>query len=692
MVNKEYDYIDFARYAFETEVDSKSYFYESYFCYENPTNDLKYSSDWKYTDCFHCGHCGNSYPIKDLTFKNQTIQCECGEVTSLSDIRPYKTNHNYHNNGEIDKLIHNVNNGTLNKFNVPTIMDNNEFYCPECHEIKNIFTNKKECGYLYCDCGASYTFDECKLQDFKGSIMSCTGDIFFDEDKISISIIKGLANTNRFNKYYWSTGITRATIKLKTGYSYQSNTGCCYSEFNKAWKRYHTKNSNAPKMFNATYNSFSWEHFNDLCYLKIRQLQVKYVNHPNLVRFIQKNKYKLLNMIRYNLTKHIDDYLTNYYNTKLGLSYRIKSFREIVNLYESTDTSEIVSLDPSHPFTVNFADKYTNDAFHMLVLHNRFINADYTNLLKTLPRTFDFLKYNDISNKYTKFNRETNQPIYDLCNAFTKVSKSLRKKITNDIINAYEPLQYNDKFFVFLTIAEQFKNKENVNKLYNLMMSDKRDYSVYHANVNLNFWFKFRDEKYISNIKTTKEFLEKLRYMRDSIYTIQRIKKVYGEDWSEDSVKFHNEKQFHDDLVAIVNSEHFKELQDAKRKAELSEPFKMEDEVFELQNKDITIALNEYELSKIGSEMHICVGGYGNDVRNHGCRIAYIKHEDEYMACLELRVSSKKKEKTYTLCQAKLKYNRLVGTNEKYFKIVSDWCESNNIEINTDDMKERFDN
>ena len=223
-------------------------------------------------------------------------------------------------------------------------------------------------------------------------------------------------------------------------------------------------------------------------------------------------------------------------------------------------------------------------------------------------------------------------------------------------------------------------------------MSDKRDYSVYHANVNLNFWFKFRDEKYISNIKTTKEFLEKLRYMRDSIYTIQRIKKVYGEDWSEDSVKFHNEKQFHDDLVAIVNSEHFKELQDAKRKAELSEPFKMEDEVFELQNKDITIALNEYELSKIGSEMHICVGGYGNDVRNHGCRIAYIKHEDEYMACLELRVSSKKKEKTYTLCQAKLKYNRLVGTNEKYFKIVSDWCESNNIEINTDDMKERFDN
>ena len=114
-----------------------------------------------------------------------------------------------------------------------TIIDNNEFYCPECHEIKNIYSYKKENGYLYCDCGASYTFDECKLQYYKGSMRAFTGDIYFDEDKISISIIKGFADTNRFNKYYWSTGAIRATINLKTGYSYQSNTGCCYNDFNK---------------------------------------------------------------------------------------------------------------------------------------------------------------------------------------------------------------------------------------------------------------------------------------------------------------------------------------------------------------------------------------------------------------------------------------------------------------------------
>ena len=668
IMNKEYDYIEFARYAFETEVDS-----QSYFCYDRPT----VSDNWNYEDCFHCGHCDYKYAIKDLTFKNQTVQCKCGEVTSLSDLRPYRMTDDYHSNREVDTIIHNVNNGTLNKFNVPTIIDNNEFYCPECHEIKNIHSYKKDNGYLYCDCGASYTFDECKLQYYKGSMRAFTGDIYFDEDKISISIIKGFADTNRFNKYYWSTGATRATINLKTGYSYQSNTGCCYNDFNKAWKRYHGMDSNAPKMFNATYNAFAWEQLNDLCSLKMRQLQVKYVNHPNLVRFIQKNKYKLSNIIRYNLTKQIDDYMTNYYNTKLGLSYRIKSFKEIVDL----DLTEVI-----------FNEKYTYDILHMLVLHNRFINADYANLTKTLPRALDFLKFNKISNKYTKLNRETNQPIYDLCSAFVKVSKSLRKRMTNDIVNALEPLSYDDKFFTFLIVANNFKNKENVNKLYNLIMNNRGNCHYYRANNSLDLWFKFRDEKYISNIKTIKEFSEKLNHMRDSIYTIQRIRTVYGQDWSEDSVKFHNEKQFHDDLVAITNSQHFRELMDAKRKAELSEPFKMEDEVFKLQNKDITIALNEYELSKIGSEMHICVGGYGYDVRNRGCRIAYIKHEDRYMACLELRVSSSKKETTYTLYQAKLKYNELVGTNEKYYKIVSDWCETNNIKISTDDMIQRFNN
>ena len=60
IMNKEYDYIEFARYAFETEVESKSYF-----CYDHPSDAEK----WNYEECFHCGHCDCSYAIKDLTIK-----------------------------------------------------------------------------------------------------------------------------------------------------------------------------------------------------------------------------------------------------------------------------------------------------------------------------------------------------------------------------------------------------------------------------------------------------------------------------------------------------------------------------------------------------------------------------------------------------------------------------------------------
>ena len=173
---------------------------------------------------------------------------------------------------------------------------------------------------------------------------------------------------------------------------------------------------------------------------------------------------------------------------------------------------------------------------------------------------------------------------------------------------------------------------------------------------------------------------------------IINIKDVYGDDWNTESIDFHNERQFHDALVEIVRSETFRNVKDAKRRAIMQEPFKMEENVFKLENKDITIALNEYELGKIGNEMHICVGGYGNDVRYHNCRIAYIKDNDEYVACLELRMIKKNKTITYELRQAKLKYNNYVGTNEKYYNIVSDWCQTNKIEVKTHDMNATFTN
>ena len=214
----------------------------------------------------------------------------------------------------------------------------------------------------------------------------------------------------------------------------------------------------------------------------------------------------------------------------------------------------------------------------------------------------------------------------------------------------------------------------------------------YHSEIYLDAWLNKRDEYYISNIKTYDELRNKFYSVKDTICMINQIDAIYGEGWTIGNVTFKNEQQYHDDVMEIRNSRAFLDSQEAKRKEELSKPFKLEDETLALESNEITIAKNRYELSTIGSAMHICVGSYGHSVENSNCRIAYIQEDGEYKACLELRMEtdSKTKEIFFKLVQAKLKHNRYVGSEAKYNNIVYNWCQENSIEIYTDDMQNKI--
>ena len=679
-----YNVIDFAKYAFNSNNPNKSCAYTV----------TRYDSDYQYAKCiplltdekeheyidfssstdydgprevgvFNCEECHNVYDLSELKIVDQTIHCKCGHSIRIDELRPYAVIDNYYSSSEVLALAHNVKNGTHNKFNVPTILRNSQFYCPECHKIDNIYTYVKKDGVLICTCGAHYTFDECRIEPTAGRFDPIAGGLYFNGDKIAISLIKQHRDINRHGDYYWSSGNTRVTMNLETGYTYLTNTGCCYTESNRIWKRYNK--GKAPKMFNATYCELYWEHIQSLARAKVRNIIVKYANHPNLVNFLIKNLRKLESNIERKMIDEIDEYMTAYYNNKYD--YRIKSYREIA---QEAD-----------------ACVYDHDTLARLIHHNRFINADYHDLQRNLTIIFNNVKSNKLRKAFRKLNRESNTPLVDLINAFTPISKSLRKRIIADYSNKEFSLDWSDGIFLFVIIAQYFTKKENVNKLYNLLRFQS-SYSAYNANEAIEFWLKYRTEEYISNIEDNREFRNKFWQMRDSISMIYNIKDVYGDDWNVESVAFHNEKQFHDALVQIIRSDAFRNVKDARRKAQMQEPFKMEESVFKLENKNITIALNEYELSKIGNEMHICVGGYGNDVRNHNCRIAYIKDNDEYVACLELRMIKKSGKVAYELHQAKLKYNNYVGTNVKYYSIVSEWCVDNNIKIRTNDMEPNF--
>ena len=682
----EYDYIDVIKFAFEKQTNNKVSFVDISIDWTYPENDddiiylendaSKYHSSY----LFNCGECNTKINIKELKVRDRKFACtNCGHTHSLDDLAPYMIKEtSYSTETKIAVFMHNVANGTKDKYNVPTIVaDYKEFffYCPDCHKTHSVYDLEKENNIVSCKCGSSFTFDECKIVIGRTQRKFTNGGLYFDGHKISISLLTSYTDITRNNQYYWSLGNKRATLNLETGYSYLTHKGHEYTLFNKEWAK--LKTGKAPALFNATYCNYVWTQLDEYASVKVNLLFDKYKAFPNLLKLINKNFRKIEDKILKKTIKQIDDYMTIYYNKKFN--YRIKSLEEIVS--ESKEHKSLMDI-PHY------------ERLHLLVLHNRFINANYYDLIRNLSVILDDARFSRVGNKvFRKMHRESNYPIIDFVSALVPISKSLKKRILADYINFHSKnikLYWSSSIFSFVRIASFFKKKENVNKLYNLCTSTSTN--ILNTDTDfMSLWISLRNEEYIANLKSFKDVRDKANLMVDSARLLNQIKYVYGEDWTC-PITFHNEKQFHDALITIIRSDTFKSVQDAKRKEELSVPFKMEQSIFELSNKNISIALNEWELVNIGNEMHICVGGYGNAVKNSNCRIAYIQEDNEFKACLELRVTKIDKEFVYTLKQAKLKYNNYVGTNEKYHKLVSEWCESNNIKIDTYDMDPKYEN
>jgi hypothetical protein len=243
-----------------------------------------------------------------------------------------------------------------------------------------------------------------------------------------------------------------------------------------------------------------------------------------------------------------------------------------------------------------------------------------------------------------------------------------------------------------VNICKSFKNKENINKIFDLISNaSSRDlHARYDANeATMNLWLNYRNEIYISNCNA-KELSKKLDLMDDSRRMIINIRNVFGEDWDLNSVKFYNEQQFHDDLVRITTSEDYIYLVNKEKNEQQMKPFEMEKDIYDLEEieNDFYIARNRAILTNIGSAMGICVGGYGGSVESGRCRIAYLKENGVYKVCIELRgyKNSKTNKYEYTVVQAKMQYNGLVADNSEYYTKVMDWVNRNGLAIDTHDM------
>ena len=643
---KKYSTLEFKRYEFEHDMSiERPYITEEYY-YRHRYTMEGYS--------LYCPACKEKHNVSELSFMNQKIVCKCGASYAADELGAYM--HDYMNSN--NWMNHNIANDTFNKVSVSTILGN-KLYCSKCHSTHHFSDLQLDGKQRVCTCGEKHSFDDLKLVAGDCYTAYTAGNIYYDGHKITISFLEYYTDINGNGQYYWQSGGQRLTMNLETGFSYLYNDGYRYREFNRTYKRDH--GTNAPKMFNCTYSCCA--NTLELTVSAIMNtLMIKHTDKPNLISLINKRRGRLSRMLFSKLFKQVDDYMTAYYNNKY--SYRIKSLMELSN------------------------NEFRNYESWMLPLRNRFINAS-KNQLEKARDIVQVIKQTENKRNYKRLSREANEIDYEFICKTTKLSKKLKKEIYSQLQNRYQIPAYIEQFAVF---TKFFKNKENINKVYNTFKRESSNYFCYTYRMTDNvmkLWMSYRDEQYLSNLEG-QELRDKLNEMSDAMHSINKLRKVYGSDWDINSVRFHNEKQFHDEFVRLINSEEFLRLYNAEAYEKERKPFEMEDDIYELEkDTEIQIARNRATLTNIGQAMGICVGGYGGQVESGRCRIAYLKVNDKYEVCIELNKHKNPETKKfeYTIVQAKLRYNELVGKKEFYYNIVKEWADKHNIRINTYDME-----
>lgn len=621
--------------------------------------------------------------IKDIELKKENIK-------SIHDLKKYIVfnvtfsdfiNHSYDD--------HNLLNKTYGKKNVPTIYQdgnifNNIIYCPHCGKMhkevdyageilikKQVFDYRariQKIDSITClKCNTRYFIDDMKI--LNGRFEYINGEVFIDEDKISLSYIYMWNSINKHGNFYYEDGKVKLTLNTKTGYSYTTNKGHAYKELKRLWERY---DKVPPIVFNSTYT------FSD--------------GTSNIINAIinckEINRYKAMD--KKDLLIEFSKRNRDYYDTKRKKEKELASY--IANeLYNKVQQNFNYKL-PEH-----IKKAGNNDYVRTFKNFNRYVNINpNSSILNILIDKEHDLKKN-------KIDREE----VNLINKLFKLEKIKLGKKTRAIV---QQELYNKKLFNALPILLCFKNTSNINKLINEikendMVYDHYSYDSKYTAEAIKLWLNYRDENYIAaryienlHMKIQKTCVEpthvyqkstsKLKYMRDSCHMINQIKQ-YIEDFDiKEFINFKNEKQFHDDLSRFMNSEEYHDLVEKKQ---ASIVFKLEKDIFDLEDKNnnIIIARNNRELQKIGRQMNICVGGYTGLVEKGNCRIVYIMDNEnkEYKACLELRGYTNKNKTEYSLVQAKLKYNRRPCEDMDIYNKILKWTDDNKIKVDTYDME-----
>lgn len=584
------------------------------------------------------------------------------------------------NDSSFVRDIHNILNKTYGKKNVPTVYIKSDWasflediiYCPHCKKIhkKINYTGKAklkesmhhmniEVDTITClECNTTYDIKDMKLID--GKFERICGNLYIDEDKITLSL-KYLHNSlKKDGLFYYEDGYTRLTFNTKTGYSYTTNKGHAYKEIKKMWESY-DDHKIPPYTFNSTYTFED----NTNCLLShiiyIKQIEtLKNMNKEQVLKIKKENFFKK----EEEMYEQLLDELIDNINEKVQNNFDYN----------------IQKLTKEH---------LADNTIRTLKNFNRYVN------LKPNERVMNVLMEKQYNFKKNKINREEINIINGLfAIEKTKLGKKTRAFTQQEISNV--------TLLRSCQMLLNFKNPDNVNRLIKVFSKQNRIsgkltyfycFNSYSNRTSIEEWIKYRGENYVANaiIKEATEKIttkySKLNYMKDAYNMIYMIKENLGSFNVDDLTTFRNEKQFHDDIVRFYNSDEYAQM---VNKAAFEKVFELEKEFLELEdvNNNIYLGKNRGQLMQIGRRMNICVGGYCNMVEKGICRIVYIQNDEgEYKACLELRPIKENNVIKYKLVQAKLKYNRMPREDMEIYDKIVQWTKKNNININTYDMR-----
>jgi hypothetical protein len=274
--NTEKDPLKLLRYKFENDTKNKPviYFRRSWFHGEKSKYVLV------------CPNCKEEHDIADLHYEYKQLVCKCGARYSKEDVvSDYETYCYY-----AERIMHNISNNTMHKVNVPTLISESYLYCPECHRTTNIDKLPIENKQRICPCGRHYSFDEIKLSATNDKVIN-SANVYFDDNKISVSIVAMYSSLTVGRNYYWQSGNMRFTMNLETGYSYVTHKGFYYAHHNEIYQ-HRNPDKKAPIMMNCSYMSEE-SYIGEFVEGKIEELITKYADHKNLVKIILNKRYVL---------------------------------------------------------------------------------------------------------------------------------------------------------------------------------------------------------------------------------------------------------------------------------------------------------------------------------------------------------------------------------------------------------------